>query len=302
MASSQAIERIKKDESAKGFMKKAEFIKTQGGGQETFRTIGWGFSLQDVKRSKEDLIMAGVRPQDLEDTMSGKIEIKEPVAEALFQMSLQRAEVDAQNAFSNYSSIPQNIKDVLVNMSFQLGATNLNKFVKMRKAVEDENWPEMIHEMLDSKWARTDSTSRANRLAAQVKEVEFTPIPAPIPQTALARQNFLRKAFEEQAEDKLAEELSAGMHEDFLVDELSGPLIDEIEGEPVTEAARPKLTKMEQGLFEDEAGKKFFVDADHRLLELDDNNQPSAVIDPSKFDLSKVNREPAQINPEEEIF
>lgn len=305
MASSGAIEQIKSDE---GFSKKAEKIKTQGGGQEDFFTIGHGFSLQNKSRAREDLILAGVHPARVDTTMNGEVEISAGVADTLFQISLQRAERDAENIFSNFASVPQNIKDVLVNMSFQLGATNLRKFKKMKKAVESENWPEMRKEMLDSKWARSDSTSRANRLAKQVKEVKFTPIPAPIPQTALARKGFLEKAYQEEDLDAIATRLAGATSLDMIATRLAKSSFEFDQRQAAEEAtkteetAKPKLEKMEQGLFEDEAGKKFFVDADNRLLELDEQNQPRAVIDPSKFDLTKVNRETAQPNPEEDIF
>ena len=307
MASKEAIEQIKSDE---GFSKVAEFIKLQGksGGQEKFRTIGHGFSLKDIEKARETMLLIGIHPNDIDGLLDGTTEISKPIADALFQVSLQQAELDASNTYSNWSTLPRDIQDVLVNMSYQLGKTNLGKFVKMKAAIEEENWPEMKKEMLDSKWARDDSTSRANRLAKVVKQVEFTPIPAPISQSNLPRVN-IQARYDAERLDQEAEELVSHVPDDALATELAdagwawqqaNPETEE-EQEQVVEA-KPKLAKLEQGLFEDEAGKKFFVDADNRLLELGEDNQPRAVIDPSKFDLSKVSREPEQINPEEEIF
>ena len=70
-------------------------------------------------------------------------------------------------------------------MSYQLGKTGLSNFKQMRKAVENEDWPTMREEMLDSVWAREQTPTRANRLAKQVSGVKFTPIPAPISRTAI---------------------------------------------------------------------------------------------------------------------
>ena len=59
------------------------------------------------------------------------------------------------------------VKLVLTNMSFQLGATRLAKFKKMLYHLEEENYEKAAAEMLDSKWA-AQTPSRANRLAARI--------------------------------------------------------------------------------------------------------------------------------------
>lgn len=59
------------------------------------------------------------------------------------------------------------VKLVLTNMSFQLGATRLAKFEKMLMHLENENYFDAATEMLDSKWA-AQTPKRANRLAARI--------------------------------------------------------------------------------------------------------------------------------------
>ena len=63
--------------------------------------------------------------------------------------------------FSDYNAARQN---VLVNMCFQLGKSGLDKFKKLRAAMNDGDWDRAAEEMLSSKWAR-QTPNRANELA-----------------------------------------------------------------------------------------------------------------------------------------
>lgn len=53
----------------------------------------------------------------------------------------------------------------LVNMCFQMGAQGLAKFRKMVDAIMRDDWATAQAEALDSKWARSDSPARAQRVA-----------------------------------------------------------------------------------------------------------------------------------------
>lgn len=53
----------------------------------------------------------------------------------------------------------------LVNMCFQMGAQGLAKFRKMADAIMRDDWSTAQAEALDSKWARSDSPARAQRVA-----------------------------------------------------------------------------------------------------------------------------------------
>lgn len=51
-----------------------------------------------------------------------------------------------------WDELPGDIKEVLVNMCFNLGGTRLGKFRNMLTAVEDHDWERMAVEMEDSRW------------------------------------------------------------------------------------------------------------------------------------------------------
>lgn len=56
--------------------------------------------------------------------------------------------------------------DVLTEMSFQLGASGLAKFVNTLQAVRDKRWNDAAAGMLDSTWAKIQTPARAQALAA----------------------------------------------------------------------------------------------------------------------------------------
>ena len=53
----------------------------------------------------------------------------------------------------------------LVNMCFQMGTQGLTKFRKMIDAIMRDDWATARVEALNSKWARSDSPTRAQRVA-----------------------------------------------------------------------------------------------------------------------------------------
>lgn len=59
-------------------------------------------------------------------------------------------------------------KSVLINMAFQMGTAGLLGFKNTLAAIEKGQWQAASVGMLDSKWARTDSPNRAQRLAKQM--------------------------------------------------------------------------------------------------------------------------------------
>tara|TARA_R100001463_G_scaffold50667_2_gene101130 strand:+ start:2888 stop:3316 length:429 start_codon:yes stop_codon:yes gene_type:complete len=64
---------------------------------------------------------------------------------------------------------PDMIQDVLVDMIFQIGYAGVKKFKKTIQYIKDDNFLMASEEMLDSKWARSDSPNRAKELSEIVK-------------------------------------------------------------------------------------------------------------------------------------
>ena len=60
---------------------------------------------------------------------------------------------------------PEDVQGVIVEMVFQMGFVGTMKFKKMVGHLKQRNYEGASEEMLDSKWARSDSPNRARRLA-----------------------------------------------------------------------------------------------------------------------------------------
>ena len=64
---------------------------------------------------------------------------------------------------------PEPVQDVLVNMIFQIGFSGVRKFKKTIQYIKDDKLLLASEEMLDSKWARSDSPNRAKELSDILK-------------------------------------------------------------------------------------------------------------------------------------
>jgi lysozyme len=127
-------------------------------------TIGVGFNLEDSTSTRK-MKAIGMSDRQIKALRAGKGAITEEQSRALVASSINTATQDARALVSNFDEHPQELQEVLVNMSFQLGRSRLRGFKKFRKAMEKRDYFTASKEMLDSKWATQDSPARAQRLA-----------------------------------------------------------------------------------------------------------------------------------------
>ena len=69
-----------------------------------------------------------------------------------------------------FTSWPDEVQQVLVNMMFNMGRTRLGGFKNFRKALEEGDWKKAGVEGRDSKWYR-QVTNRAERLMSRLENV-----------------------------------------------------------------------------------------------------------------------------------
>ena len=110
---------------------------------EGYDTIGYGFAIKDLVVSEE-------------------------VCEMILLEKLEFLEKSIKNRFSWYDESPQVIKEVIMNMCYQLGITGVSKFRKAISALQEGDWDEAADEMLDSLWAR-QTPNRATELSHIVR-------------------------------------------------------------------------------------------------------------------------------------
>ena len=108
-------------------------------------TIGYGFAIKDLELDRD-------------------------ICDIILKRKLKALEDRVNLKFSWYKYMPQEIKDVVMEMCYQLGVTGVSKFKKTLAYLQDKRWEEASVEMLDSLWAK-QTPNRAKELSNRVKEV-----------------------------------------------------------------------------------------------------------------------------------
>ena len=127
------IDNLKQSEGYKSTVYKC----TQG-----FDTIGYGFAIKDLILSEEISTMILIEKLDgISERLSGH---------------------------DFYISSPDDVRDVLVEMAYQMGISGLLKFKRTLQYISEKNYEMASVEMLDSLWAK-QTPNRAKHLSEIVK-------------------------------------------------------------------------------------------------------------------------------------
>lgn len=94
--------------------------------------------------------------------------ISEDLARTILAEQLHAKVTELRQKMPNFDGYPDEVKNILSNMAFNLGVTGLLKFKKMIAALDLSMYDTAANEMLDSKWAR-QVPNRANRLADRMR-------------------------------------------------------------------------------------------------------------------------------------
>ena len=131
------LERIKHHE---GFRSKV-YQCTEG-----YDTIGYGFAIKDLELDKD-------------------------IAEMILMRKLDNLMTRIGKTFVWWRSADSTVRDVVVEMCYQLGVSGFSKFKKTIDHLENKRYGKASAEMLDSKWAR-QTPNRALELSNLIKELE----------------------------------------------------------------------------------------------------------------------------------
>jgi lysozyme len=99
--------------------------------------------------------------------------ISEHEAEYLLMNDLDTY-MTAAKTYDWYAGLNDARKAVIVNMLFNMGQTNFNKFLKMKQALDVGDYPEAAVQMLQSKWAK-QVKGRSAELAKQMETGKWQP-------------------------------------------------------------------------------------------------------------------------------
>ena len=108
-------------------------------------TIGYGFAIKDLELTKE-------------------------IAEQILIKKIANLESNISKKFEWYHTAPQEAKEVVINMCYQLGLSGFSKFKKTIYLLETEQYEDASIEMLDSLWAK-QTPRRAKELSEVIRSL-----------------------------------------------------------------------------------------------------------------------------------
>jgi len=94
--------------------------------------------------------------------------LSDRVIDLLLEDDIIIAVEDLRRNILFFDDLPEDVQEVLVNMSFNLGISRLLHFKKMFAAIAEEDWSEAADQALDSKWAKQVG-ARAEELAGVLR-------------------------------------------------------------------------------------------------------------------------------------
>ena len=108
-------------------------------------TIGIGFAIKDLNLSEE-------------------------VCELILTEKLEALEERFEKKFDWFQESPVEVRNVMLNMAYQLGFAGFCKFKKTIAYLEEAEWELASKEMLDSRWAK-QTPNRAKELSEIIKSL-----------------------------------------------------------------------------------------------------------------------------------
>ena len=100
------------------------------------------------------------------------MEVGDPVSEErvmeLFDQDMSWTFRDCIRLLPEFNDLPDEVRLIVANMMFNLGAKRLSGFSRLLAAIEKEDWNSAADEMVDSKWHR-QVPERSGRLIARMR-------------------------------------------------------------------------------------------------------------------------------------
>ena len=97
--------------------------------------------------------------------------VSEERVKMLFDCDLNTSIQECEILYDDWSTFPEEVKEILVNMMFNCGRTRLSKFKRMNAALSERDWILASEEMKDSLWCRQVGF-RADRLIERMSNVK----------------------------------------------------------------------------------------------------------------------------------
>lgn len=179
------------------FISGAEFESIMAGGgfisrPEAIRALGYDESLKLAKYPDGDnwaigyglqlnrgdtpsiLKQSGVAEEDIPGIYSGEKSLTPEQATKAFKIAYSLAEKQASEKIPGFHEMPQEAKEVLANMTYQMGIGSIEEktgvlgFTDSLRYAQQGDMASFKQALLDSEWAKTQTPSRAARVTAML--------------------------------------------------------------------------------------------------------------------------------------
>ena len=112
-----------------------------------------------------------VIPSDKEYREDVGTRVSEERVRECFDKDVQSVLRDCSLLYKDFDELPEEAKQIIANMMFNMGYTRLSKFKGMKRGVDTRDWNKAADEMVDSRWYK-QVTNRANRLVERMRNIE----------------------------------------------------------------------------------------------------------------------------------
>ena len=96
--------------------------------------------------------------------------ISEERVDECFEKDVEYVLNDCRILHEDFDNYPEEVKQIIANMMFNMGRTRLTKFRKHNAALQEGDWKTAAIEGRDSRWYK-QVTNRAERLMKRLEEV-----------------------------------------------------------------------------------------------------------------------------------
>jgi lysozyme len=86
----------------------------------------------------------------------------------VFEQDVQTVLNECKVLYEDFDDLPEEVKQIIANMMFNMGRPRLSKFKGMKAGVDARDWNKAADEMVDSGWYR-QVTNRAQRLVDRMR-------------------------------------------------------------------------------------------------------------------------------------
>ena len=100
------------------------------------------------------------------------LKVTEEQAEEWLKEDLDHLKYVLADKYEWFLPAPQEVRDIVIEMSYQLGVKSFSRFRKTIFLLANKDYRAASTEMLDSKWARTDTPARAKELSDRMKNID----------------------------------------------------------------------------------------------------------------------------------